>query len=149
MDEVFVTMIAQYMKMQWLKSISNLGNEGIVKYRMKSKQLRWGVWSKKPLCRNYSQASIKMPLEAKGCKSSILGKKIFDKQKFWTCCLSDLSKQQQQVLLGLQGTDGGHVGHGGGDVVHDDGHVGHYWCCSVFAAIERKKIQDKRRRDWK
>ena len=42
MDEVSVTMIAQYMKMQWLKSISNLGNEGIVKYRMKSKQLRWG-----------------------------------------------------------------------------------------------------------
>ena len=74
MDEVSVTMIAQYMKMQWLKSISNLGNEGIVKYRMKSKQLRWGVWSKKPLCRNYYQASIKMPLEAKGCKSSILEK---------------------------------------------------------------------------
>ena len=76
MDEVSVTMIAQYMKMQWLKSISNLGNEGIVKYRMKSKQLRWGVWSKKPLCRNYSQASIKMPLEAKGCKSSILEKNV-------------------------------------------------------------------------
>ena len=44
---------------------------------------------------------------------------------FETCCFSDLSKQQQQVLLGLQGTDGGDVGHGAGDVGHDDGHVGH------------------------
>ena len=64
-------------------------------------------------------------------------------------------------MLGLQGTDGGHVGHGAGDVGHDDGHVGHgggdvghidghvghdRWR-SVFAAMERKKIQDKRRRD--
>ena len=46
-----------------------------------------GVWSKKPLCRNYSQASINMPLEAKGCKSSILEKCIFDKQKFWNLLL--------------------------------------------------------------
>ena len=88
-----------------------------------------------------------MPLEAKGCKSSILKKKSLINKSFELVAYPTFPNNNSRSCLVCKGQTvvmlvmalvmlvmmmvmlvmiGGDVGHDDGHVGHDDGHVGHY-----------------------